>query len=104
MQNKDKEIKGLEDELEELKVAHEDQVQDLKFQLAEAGKGAAPSEKAAEPKASHKSLKSVKEVKEVEVVKEVIKEVVRQVPTSDAGAQTEIGMDYFDRERERTLQ
>lgn len=100
VQNKDKEIKGLEDELEELKVATEDQVQELKFQLAEA-KGGAQPEKAAEPKASHKSLKSVKEV---EVVKEVIKEVVRQVPTSDAGAQTEIGMAYFDRERERPMQ
>lgn len=101
VQNKDKEIKGLEDELEELKVTTEDQVQELKFQLAEAEKGAPRSEKEAEPKASRKSLKSVKEV---EVVKEVIKEVVKQVPTSHAEAQTDIGMEYFDRERERTMQ
>ena len=101
VQNKDKEIKGLEDELEELKVVTEDQIQELKFQLAEAGKGGTKSEKAAEPKESHKSLKSVKEV---EVVKEVIKEVVKEVPTSHAEAQTDIGMDYFDRERERTMQ
>lgn len=73
----------------------EDQIQELKFQIAEAEK--------AKPAESRKSLKPVKE--EV-VVKEVIKEVVKEVevpkkdvPTAEAQAQTDIGMDYFDRER-----
>lgn len=87
---KQKELKELEEQMEALKVDTEDQIQDLKQQLADALKSKgkmpsaqkAPSEKGSESKASQKSLKPppVKEIKEVEVIKEVIKEVVKQVP------------------------
>ena len=49
-QAKDKEIKTLEEELENLKIDTEDQIQDLKMQLAEQSKGKVkpPSEKGSE--------------------------------------------------------
>ena len=81
-------MKALEEELEELKVSTEDQIQELKFQLAEANKSKSKlsaqkelEQKESEKKESHKSLKPVEVEKIVEVVKEVEKE---PVPTEQA--------------------